>query len=74
MLKINAQKVSKMKNFQNKKSPRCSSKILDLKNYHFVVSHRQATGAEHMMSVLPLLTDRCCLVLVVKTNARFQSP
>ena len=28
-----------------------------------------------MMSVLPLLTaDRCCLVLAVKTNARFQSP
>ena len=29
---------------------------------------------ELMMSVLPLLTDRCCLVLVVKTSARFQSP
>ena len=74
MLKINAQKVSEIKNFQNKKSPRCSSKILDIKNYRFVVSNRKATGAELMISVLPLLTDRCCLVLVVKTNARLQSP
>ena len=29
---------------------------------------------ELMMSPFPLLTDRCCLALVVKTNVRFQSP
>ena len=37
-------------------------------------SHLRSAGFELMMSVLPLPTDSCCLVLVVKTNARFQSP
>ena len=44
-------------------------------SFNFKISHRPThEGVGLMMSVLPLLTDRGCLVLVVKTNARFQSP
>ena len=36
--------------------------------------NKKIVPVEFMMPILPLLTDCCYLVLVVKTNARFQSP